>query len=91
MSSKRCLVRYKKMARFKTIKFDDDENYFGHCPVSEHENYYLNIGRAHWMVYQKCRIKWFMGENLFSFWRSENEETWKANAETIKGYEELDF
>ena len=79
------------MAKTKEIIFDDDENYFGHCPVPEHKNGYRNIGRRHWMVCDKCRIKWLMGENLFSFWRSENEEIWKANAETIKGYEELDF
>ena len=79
------------MSMPKEIIFDDDENYFGHCPVPDHENCYRNIGRSHWMVCDTCRIKWFMGENLFSSWRSQSEETWKANAETIKEYEELDF
>jgi len=79
------------MTRTKTLIFDDDENYFGHCPVPEHENYYLNIGRSHWMVCDKCKIKWFMGENLFSSWRTQSEETWKRNEETIAGFEEVDF
>ena len=79
------------MTKPKEIIFDDDENYFGHCPVPEHENYYLNIGRAHWMVCDKCRIKWLMGENLFSSWRGQSEETWKANAEEIADYKAVDF
>ena len=79
------------MSMPKEIIFDDDENYFGHCPVPDHENCYRNIGRSHWMVCDKCKIKWFMGENLFSSWRSESEEIWKANAEGIADYKVGDF
>jgi len=66
------------------------EHYFGHCPVPGHENYYLNVGRKHWMVCEKCRIKWLIGENLFSSWRQESADVWQRNAETIKEYEEVD-
>ena len=71
------------------LVFDEEENYWGHCPHPEHENYYLNIGRGHWMVCDKCKIKWFIGSNLFSSWREENEEIWKSNSEKIYGHREL--
>jgi hypothetical protein len=68
----------------------DDDNYFGHCPIPEHENYYLNIGRGHWMVCDECKIKWFIGANLFSSWREENKGTWRTNAKRIKDYQGID-
>ena len=64
----------------------NDNHYFGHCGVPEHDNYYLNIGRAHWMACDECRIKWFIGENLFSSWRRQNEMIWNENAERIRKY-----
>lgn len=70
--------------------FDDAKNYWGHCPFPEHENYFLNIGRGHWMVCDQCKIKWFIGSNLFGgSWRYENEQIWKANSEKIKYYKDL--
>ena len=63
-----------------------DEHCFGHCPFPKHENYYLNIGRGHWMVCDKCKITWMIGANLFSSWRQENETIWRANSERIKEY-----
>ena len=66
----------------------DDEHYFGHCSFHGHKNYYLNIGRTHWMVCDECKIKWLIGENLFSSWREENETIWKKNAERIRNYKE---
>lgn len=69
----------------------DDKNYFGHCDVPEHDNYYLNIGRGHWMVCDSCKISWFIGANLFSSWREQNRDVWEANAERIKNYNEIDI
>jgi hypothetical protein len=67
----------------------DDEHYFGHCPVPGHENHCLNIGRSHWMVCDQCKIKWLIGENLFRSWREEGQDIWKANAERITDYKEV--
>jgi hypothetical protein len=69
----------------------DDEHYFGHCSVAEHDNYYLNFGRAHWMVCDECRIKWFIGENLFSSWRRQNQMIWNENSERLKEYETVEI
>ena len=66
-----------------------NDDYFGHCPVRGHENYYLNLGRAHWMVCDECKIKWLVGENLFSSWRTEDRETWRQNFERLNRYREV--
>ena len=78
------------MTETQAVLFNDD-NYFGHCPVPEHQNYCLNIGRGHWMVCDKCRIKWFMGANLFSSWRYQNEDVWRANEKELRKYREIDI
>lgn len=75
------------MERLRVMR--NDKNYFGHCSFPNHINYYLNIGRCHWMVCDMCRIKWLIGENLFSSWREENETIWRANAERIRSYKEV--
>jgi hypothetical protein len=72
---------------FKLV-FDDD-HCWGHCRHREHRNYYLNLGRAHWMVCDECKIKWFIGENLFSFWRTQTEDVWMRNWEHIKAYRDV--
>ena len=77
------------MTDSRPVVFDDD-NYFGHCLVPEHENYYLNIGREHWMVCDKCRLKWFIGANLFSSWRHQNKDVWVANKKKLRLYRDID-
>ena len=89
MNLKKCLVSY-KMVKTNNLIFNE-QNYFGHCPFLEHKNYFLNINREHWMVCNKCKIKWLMGENLFSSWRTENMTKWKANFKRIKNYKEINF
>ena len=78
------------MNKSKPVEFND-EHYFGHCSCPEHENHYLNIGRCHWMICNKCKIKWFIGENLFSSWREQNENIWRENEEKIRNYREVDI
>jgi hypothetical protein len=73
------------------LLIDDDLNYFGHCPIPEHENQQLNIGRGHWGVCHTCKIKWFIGSNIFRSWPEENEEIWRANSARIMHYTELSF
>jgi uncharacterized protein YeaO (DUF488 family) len=85
---RRLLKEYIESLEVKLV-FDDDKNYWGHCPHPEHENYNMNIGRAHWMVCDVCKIKWLIGSNLFSSWRYESEETWIANSKHIKDYKNL--
>jgi len=67
----------------------NEHHYFGHCPILAHENYYLNISRGHWMVCDDCKIKWFIGANLFNSWRNQTKTTWKNNFTRIKNYKEI--
>jgi len=73
----------------KKVYFDRDKNYFGHCGVEGHENFFRNLGRDHWMCCDQCKLKWYIGSNLFSTWFDETEEDWRRNFEIIKEYEEV--
>ena len=46
----------------------------------------FNIGRGHWAACDKCRTYIHVGSNLISSWRSEAEDTWRANNESVWGY-----
>ncbi|MDM8001084.1 MAG: hypothetical protein QUS33_14140 [Dehalococcoidia bacterium] len=46
----------------------------------------FNIGRGHWVACDKCRTYIHVGSNLMSSWRSETENTWCANHESVWGY-----
>jgi len=62
--------------------------YFGACYCGN-EGYYFNVNRNHWFCCERCKTRWWAGSNLFSDWRDENEEIWKANIEKYKDYEEI--
>ncbi len=62
---------------------------FGACPQCGRYDEYLNVGRSHWLVCRRHRVKWCAGENLFSGWKSETEETWKQNAAILAGFREV--
>jgi hypothetical protein len=65
---------------------DESGDYFGTCPECGKGGHYLNVGRNHWFVCDAHKVKWYAGSNLFSSWKEESEETWKANDELLKGY-----
>lgn len=68
-------------------KTDDDR--FGTCPICGGCDHFVNIGRTHWMVCERHKLKWNIGENLFRCWRFETEEDWRRNAETLSGVAEV--
>jgi hypothetical protein len=43
------------------------------------------------MAYDKCRIKWLIGANLFSSWRYQNVDIWMANEKKLRKYREIDI
>jgi hypothetical protein len=59
---------------------------FGVCPVCGVGDLFLNVGRTHWFCCEEHEVTWFVGANLFSSWRHEDEETWRKNEEKLKGY-----
>jgi hypothetical protein len=62
----------------------------GDCPMCGRNDGYLNIGRGHWFLCHAHRTKWFIGSNLFSSWREEDEETWVRNSALLANYEEVE-
>lgn len=49
----------------------------------------VNVGRIHFGYCREHKVKWKLGENLFSSWRHETAEDWQANAAFLAGYREI--
>ena len=47
---------------------------------------YVNVGCSHWIVCDRHKTRWFVGESLFSRWQDETQETWDGNVELLRGY-----
>ena len=62
------------------------EDHFGVCPACGVGGHVLNVGRTHWFYCEEHEVCWCVGSNLFSSWRDESEETWRANEERLRGY-----
>ena len=85
---------YMNKQRREKLIFDDYNNYFGHCLIPEHKNFYCNVkfkgdvyGKSHIMYCEECKICWKIGRNLFGSWRDETDEDWDKNFEMIKDFE----
>ena len=46
----------------------------------------FNINRSHWVACDRCRTYIFVGSNLMSGWRRENEAAWRKNHASVRGY-----
>jgi hypothetical protein len=66
------------------------EEYFGVCPQCAKNDGYLNVRRAHWMVCHTHRVRWWVGENLFSTWKMESEGDWAENHAILARYAEVE-
>ena len=64
--------------------------YFGGCPICWKQDGHLNYGRDHWCVCHDHKKKWYVGSNLFSGWREENEAIWEDNAKLLAGFEKCE-
>ena len=71
------------------IPFPPEVDYWGGCRFCRKNDGCLSIGPVHWYVCHRHRVKWCVGENLFSAWRHETETTWAENAVLLAGYVEV--
>ena len=55
-----------------------------------HQTRLFNIHRGHFVACDECRAYIFVGSNLMSNWRQENEEVWQRNSDSVEGYELLE-
>ncbi|NQU22446.1 MAG: hypothetical protein HQ567_14310 [Candidatus Nealsonbacteria bacterium] len=69
---------------------EENEMYFGDCPICKSNDGYLNVGPTHWFVCHAHKKRWRAGSGLFSAWKHEDESVWQENAEQIKDYEEVE-
>lgn len=69
------------------MKCDGNCNHFGICPIGLHdcEIVYLNVGKSHFNVCKKHKVRWHIGWNLFSSWLDETEEQWEHNRKVLEG------
>ena len=55
-----------------------------------HDVRMFNIMRGHFVACDTCRTYIFVGSNLMSSWREENEGIWQENLESVEGYRFVD-
>ena len=63
--------------------------YFGGCPVCGETDGYVNHGPSHWFVCDAHRVRWYVGQNLFSSWKDETEGEQQANWAEIQDYRDV--
>jgi hypothetical protein len=51
-----------------------------------HDVRLFNIGRGHFYACDTCQTYIFVGSNLMSGWREENEDIWRENSDSLEGY-----
>lgn len=61
----------------------------GDCPKCGRNDGYLNVGRAHWFICRRHRLKWYVGYDLFPTWQRETEEDSKRNLKILSQYQEV--
>lgn len=62
------------------------DEYFGGCPHCGKQTNCVNVTRVHVAMCDEHKVCWVIGENLFSSWRNEDEDTWRRNAELLAEY-----
>ena len=65
------------------------DNCFGGCPICHKTDGFLSVGRDHWFVCHRHRMKWCVGSNLFGGWREQDEQHRQANQYKLAGYREV--
>jgi hypothetical protein len=70
------------------IEANDNIPYFGGCPHCLHSDGFLNVGREHWCVCHGHKMKWCVGENLWTVLETEDEL--RTNAYRLANYMECE-
>ena len=62
---------------------------WGLCPVCKRNDGYLNVGRAQWVICHRHRVKWLLGDGVFSSWRDDPPEVHEKNGDLLACYGEV--
>ena len=65
------------------------DEYFGGCPHCGKNDEFMNVGREHWFVCNRHKTKWWIGSNLFSGWKDEDEAVWTRNEYRLERFMEV--
>jgi hypothetical protein len=68
-----------------TNRQEEEESYFGVCPVCLHTDGPLFDGEILWYICEEDRLKWYVGNGKFT---GEKNETWERNAQELADFEE---
>ena len=52
----------------------EQDDYFGVCPVCRKTDGHTNVGRDHWFFCKEHKTRWWAGSNMLSGWRDETED-----------------
>jgi hypothetical protein len=66
------------------------DNHFGGCPACHKTDGFLSVGPGQWFVCHRHRVKWFVGSNLFSGWKEQDEQHRLANYYKLAGYRDVE-
>jgi hypothetical protein len=69
---------------------DENDGFFGVCPVCGKHNGYVNVGRAHFSVCHQHKSYWWLASNHFSSWEEQTEAEWDANAGLLGSYKRVE-
>lgn len=64
--------------------------HFGDCPKCKSNDGHLNVGRDHWFVCKKHRVKWKVGHDIFPDWRNETLMNWRRNEKLLDLFMEIE-
>ncbi|MEI6125315.1 MAG: hypothetical protein WCQ99_02070 [Pseudomonadota bacterium] len=64
--------------------------HFGDCPKCKKNDGHLNVGREHWFVCKKHRVKWKAGHDMFPDWKKETVHTWKQNEALLEHFMKIE-
>ncbi len=64
--------------------------WYGGCPHCGGSDGYLNIRNSHWGCCKEHRVKWLMGEDLFSAWQDEDASIWLENSIYLSDFDQAE-
>jgi hypothetical protein len=62
------------------------DHHFGVCSICHRYGVHVFVGREDWFACHRHRVKWLVGENLFSDWIYKTENELVAGAARIATY-----
>ena len=85
------LTREHKIIEFPQLPSFDA--YWGVCPKCKGHDGFVDVDHGeNWVVCHRHRVKWLVGENLFSGWKRsiiEDPEGYRRHGERIAGYRKI--